>query len=82
MLFPFAGARPLRALSLVFVPLALTSVSSLAANSTVGQPPLAWEKIETDKQFLAEGAAFGDLNRDNQIDAVAGPYWYEGPDFS
>lgn len=34
------------------------------------------------EQFLAEGSNFGDFNRDGVIDIVAGPYWYEGPDFT
>ncbi|HTO03624.1 MAG TPA: VCBS repeat-containing protein [Opitutus sp.] len=83
MLFPSAGARPLRAILYFSVALALTPLTGQAADSTApAHPPLEWRKFETNNQFLAEGAAFGDLNRDNQIDAVAGPYWYEGPDFS
>lgn len=31
--------------------------------------------------FYAEGATFGDLNGDGQMDLVSGPFWYEGPDF-
>lgn len=32
-------------------------------------------------KFLCEGAAFGDLTGDGKPDLVAGPWWYEGPDF-
>lgn len=33
-------------------------------------------------QFYAEGAYYGDFNRDGQLDIVAGPFWFEGPDFT
>ena len=29
----------------------------------------------------AEGAYYADFNRDGKLDVVAGPFWYEGPDF-
>src|SRR5438132_4462950 len=32
-------------------------------------------------KFWCEGANFGDFNHDGKTDIVAGPYWYEGPDF-
>ena len=41
-----------------------------------------FRKTTLDEHFFAEGAAFGDLNGDGQLDAVAGPYWYAGPDFT
>lgn len=41
-----------------------------------------YTKIVLSDLFQAEGGAFGDLNRDGHPDAIAGPYWYEGPDFS
>lgn len=34
----------------------------------------------TDK-FWAEGAHYGDFNRDGKTDVVVGPFWYPGPDF-
>lgn len=44
--------------------------------------PLAWRKHELNREFHAEGGALGDLNRDGVDDVIAGPYWYEGPDFN
>jgi hypothetical protein len=41
-----------------------------------------FKKIQLTDQFWAEGATAGDLNRDGHIDIVAGPFWYEGPDFT
>jgi len=32
--------------------------------------------------FFAEGAAVGDFNRDGESDIVAGPFWFEGPEFT
>jgi hypothetical protein len=40
-----------------------------------------FKKIQLSDKFWAEGANFGDFNRDGKMDVVAGPYWYEGPDF-
>jgi hypothetical protein len=41
----------------------------------------SYRKLQLSDQFLAEGATFGDFNRDGAMDVVAGPYWYAGPDF-
>lgn len=43
---------------------------------------LQFRKTQLNTQFFCEGAAYGDLNRDGRADLIAGPYWYEGPDFS
>src|SRR5688572_32241137 len=40
-----------------------------------------YRKLQLSDQFLCEGSTFGDFNRDGKMDVVAGPYWYEGPDF-
>ncbi len=31
--------------------------------------------------FYAEGAYYGDFDRDGSLDVVAGPFWFAGPDF-
>jgi HEAT repeat protein len=33
------------------------------------------------EDFYAEGAYYGDFNRDGHTDIVAGPFWFAGPDF-
>jgi len=43
---------------------------------------IKWKKIVLSDTFYCEGANFGDFNHDGKMDVVAGPYWYEGPDFS
>lgn len=45
-------------------------------------PQIKWKKIVLSDKFYSEGANFGDFNHDGKMDVVAGPYWYEGPDFS
>ena len=40
-----------------------------------------FEKVQLTDKFWAEGASFGDFNRDGNMDIVSGPFWYEGPDF-
>ena len=67
-------------LAAVIVLLAVVSPSL----TTAAQPahgPVAFEKrILTDKYFC-DGINHGDINRDGHADVVAGPYWYEGPEF-
>jgi len=51
------------------------------APSRVG-PLRTWKKLRLSDLHLCEGANIGDLNRDGRMDLVAGPYWYEGPEFT
>lgn len=64
---------PLRAASVCLPGLCLLAAASA---------PPSWQKHELNREFFAEGGALGDLNRDGHPDAIAGPYWYAGPDFS
>ncbi|MGA2619241.1 MAG: VCBS repeat-containing protein [Thermoguttaceae bacterium] len=40
-----------------------------------------FKKLCLSDKFYCEGAYYADFNRDGKLDVVAGPYWYEGPDF-
>ncbi len=42
----------------------------------------SFKKQQLEKYYWSEGAAFGDLNGDGKPDAISGPYWWEGPDFT
>lgn len=46
-----------------------------------GTPATGFKKIKLSDDFYAEGASYGDFNRDGKLDVVAGPFWFEGPDF-
>jgi hypothetical protein len=64
-------------LSLALVGVLSAAASLAAADYTVH----SFKKIQLSDQFWCEGASFGDFNRDGKGDVVAGPYWWEGPDF-
>jgi hypothetical protein len=66
----------MKKLSLLSVVIALGCATCLA-----GPPVPQFKKIVLSDKFVAEGAYYGDFNRDGKLDVVAGPYWYEGPDF-
>ncbi len=57
----------------------LTAV--IAAASTHAQSTNGFKRIQLHDQFWSEGANFGDLNNDGINDMIAGPWWWEGPDF-
>lgn len=59
--------------SILFV---LIAVSSLHAATQI-----TWKRQQLHGDFYSEGAAIGDINGDGKPDVVAGPFWWEGPDF-
>ena len=60
---------------------ALTIVSLLCCVA-VAQPAVPkYKKLVLSDKFYAEGAYYGDFNKDGKLDVVAGPFWFEGPDF-
>lgn len=80
--------RPLRNLScLMLVPVAFARAGE--EKQSPGPPPVpctmpardAYRTLRLSDQFYAEGAYFGDFNRDGKPDVVAGPFWFEGPGF-
>ncbi|MBN2449027.1 MAG: HEAT repeat domain-containing protein [Lentisphaeria bacterium] len=43
-------------------------------------PRQNFRRLRLFEEFYAEGAYYGDFNRDGRMDVVAGPFWFEGPD--
>ena len=70
-------------MSLKYIVLAAAIVAQAA---TQAPPPATdasrtFTRIQLHDQFWSEGANAGDLNRDGVPDLIAGPWWWEGPDF-
>lgn len=61
--------------------LPLLLAGCIAAAGT-GYELISFEKVSITDVFHAEGGTFGDINGDAIMDIVAGPFWYEGPDYS
>lgn len=61
--------------------LAGTAVWLLAAPVAPGPVLRSFERQVLSDQFWCEGAHHGDFNRDGVPDIVAGPWWWEGPEY-
>jgi hypothetical protein len=62
-----------------FVALSCLAITSIALAAEKAAPKFT--KLQLSDQFYAEGAYYGDFNRDGKMDVVAGPFWFQGPDF-
>jgi hypothetical protein len=58
------------------------SAGSGGGEATVEPLDISFSATTLHGEFFSEGAAFADFDRDGDNDIVAGPYWYEGPDFT
>ena len=67
----FCPARPLCAF--LALPLALSAASK--------PRDISFEKLTLSDQYWCDGINAADINRDGKVDVIAGPFWYEGPDF-
>lgn len=59
------------------------AVLALATVATSAQDRVlhTFQKLQLSDKFYCEGIYYGDFNRDGKMDVVAGPFWFEGPDF-
>jgi hypothetical protein len=64
---------PLQCLAAVLIP-------AIVGGQQPGEPG-KFQKIKLSDEFWAEGATFGDFNKDGKQDVASGPYWWAGPDF-
>ena len=55
-----------------------------AAYNTNAQQPVtgAFKKHVLTTDFISEGVAVGDVNRDRKTDVIAGAYWFEAPNWT
>src|SRR3954471_9023966 len=53
----------------------------LLISSVATAQDITFKKIQLSDKFYSEGANIGDINGDGKADFVAGPFWYEGPEF-
>jgi len=63
--------------------LALVAAAALTAilmpSATAGD--IKFETKQLSDEFWSEGISYADFNKDGKMDIIAGPYWWEGPDF-
>ncbi len=54
---------------------------SPAARSDDQRTAPTFERIQLTDRYYCDGINFGDIDRDGTLDIVAGPFWYQGPDY-
>jgi hypothetical protein len=51
----------------------------VAIDKVTSFPSIRFEKTIVDPEFVSEGVAKGDVNKDGRLDILAGCFWYEAP---
>ena len=70
-----------RTMSLTLIILATICVAADHPGAQQGTSASGFKKIVLDDKFYCEGIHLADINKDGHLDVIAGPFWYEGPDF-
>jgi hypothetical protein len=71
---PLAAAR-------VIATIAFATAIFGAGDRVGAAAPVSFEKRILIDQYYCDGVAVGDINKDGKPDVIAGPFWFEGPDF-
>ena len=76
---------PLIVSSLFSISIALAVEPAKETPAISTQPPAPsgeWSRQQLTKNFWSEGACVADVNKDEKMDVLSGPFWYEGPAFT
>ncbi|MCA9040508.1 MAG: VCBS repeat-containing protein, partial [Planctomycetaceae bacterium] len=57
----------------------MTSLLVLGLGTSLLAEEVSWKRVELDSAFRSEGVTTADVNRDGQLDVLAGEVWYEAP---
>ncbi len=58
-----------------------SSCHSSSSSSTMGKHDVKFKKITITNDFVSEGVAVADVNKDGKMDVLAGTFWFEAPDW-
>ncbi|MGH8018194.1 MAG: FG-GAP repeat domain-containing protein [Opitutaceae bacterium] len=70
------NGKSINASTLVFL-----GAASLASAGVQACDDIAFEKITLTGEYFCDGINAADIDGDGDIDVIAGPFWYAGPDF-
>lgn len=60
----------------------LACLNGNAQSAAAPETSVRFKKHTVSSTFVSEGAATGDVNKDGRTDILAGPYWYEAPQWN
>lgn len=70
-----------KAFDIYFVILLVLTASNACYSQFSGKSSMQFKKHTLTREFISEGVAVGDVNKDREIDIIAGAYWFEAPDW-
>jgi hypothetical protein len=59
----------------------MVALAAFLAPATAHAAEPKFKTIQLSDDFWGEGIGYGDFNHDGKMDIMAGPFWWQGPDF-